>query len=118
VNRRELVAGLGGTAAWPIAARGQQHERMRRIGALMNMAADDPEGQASIAAFHQGLQEWGWTLGRNARIEVRWGSVDADSSRRYAVEVVALACPTSSWRLAAKPWRRCTKQPAPYQSCS
>jgi putative ABC transport system substrate-binding protein len=57
----------------------------------MNFTADDPEGQARIAAFHQGLQEWGWTLGRNARIDVRWGAFDADSSRHYATELVALA---------------------------
>jgi putative ABC transport system substrate-binding protein len=57
----------------------------------MNVAADDPEGQARIAAFHQGLQEWGWTLGRNARIDARWGAVDAESSRRYAAELVGLA---------------------------
>jgi putative tryptophan/tyrosine transport system substrate-binding protein len=57
----------------------------------MNTTADDPEGQARIAALHQGLQEWGWTLGRNARIDVRWGAFDADSSRHYATELVALA---------------------------
>jgi putative ABC transport system substrate-binding protein len=92
MRRRDLIALLGGSAvAWPLGIRAQQPDRMRRIGVLMNMAADDPEGQASIAAFHQGLQECGWTLGRNARIEVRWGAVDADSSRRYATEVVALA---------------------------
>src|SRR5262245_26582170 len=64
---------------------------MRRIGVLMNFAADDPEGQARMAAFHQGLQESGWTLGRNAQIDVRWSAVDAESSRRYAAEVVGLA---------------------------
>src|SRR5262249_40479965 len=80
----------GSAAAWPLAARAQQAERMQRIGVLMNTAVDDPEGQARIAAFHQGLQEWGWTLGRNARIDARWGAVDADSSRRYAAELVAL----------------------------
>src|SRR5438034_4499091 len=91
MRRREFITLLGGTAlALPFAARAQQHERMRRIGVLMNLAADDPEGQARIAAFHQGLQEWGWTLGRNARIDVRW-AVDADNSRRYPAELVALA---------------------------
>src|SRR5262245_40028316 len=65
IGRRELLAAFGGAAvAWPLAARAQQPDRMRRIGVLMNTAVDDPEGQASIAAFHQGLQEWGWTLGR------------------------------------------------------
>jgi putative tryptophan/tyrosine transport system substrate-binding protein len=90
IERRKFLATLGGAAGWPLAARAQQPERMRRIGVLMNTSADDPEGQARIAAFHQGLQEWGWTLGRNARIDVRWGAVDADNSRRYAAELVAL----------------------------
>jgi len=92
MRRRDFIKVIAGSAAaWPLAARAQQAERMRRIGVLMNVAADDPEGQARIAAFHQGLQEWGWTLGRNARIDVRWGAVDADSSRRYAAELVGLA---------------------------
>jgi ABC-type uncharacterized transport system substrate-binding protein len=92
MRRREFIALVGGTATtWPLVAHAQQPERVRRIGVLMNLAADDPEGQARIAAFHQGLQEWGWTLGRNARIDVRWGAFDADSSRRYAAEVVGLA---------------------------
>jgi putative ABC transport system substrate-binding protein len=92
MKRREFITLLGGAAAaGPIAARAEQPGRMRRIGVLMNFAADDPEGQARIAAFHQGLQERSWTLGRNARIDVRWGAVDAESSRRYAAEVVGLA---------------------------
>jgi putative ABC transport system substrate-binding protein len=66
---RDFISLLGSAVAWPFAARAQQPEQMRRIGVLMNMAADDPQGQASIAAFHQGLQEWGWMLGRNARID-------------------------------------------------
>ena len=73
MRRREFIALLGGAAAWPVAAGAQQGERVRRIGVLMNVPADDPEGQARIAAFHQGLQEWGWTLGRNARIDIRIG---------------------------------------------
>src|SRR5215831_3599396 len=92
IRRRELVLVLGGIAAWPLAARAQPTtERVRRIGVLMSTTADDPEGQARIAAFHQGLQERGWTLGRDARIDVRWGAFDADSSRHYATELVALA---------------------------
>jgi ABC-type uncharacterized transport system substrate-binding protein len=91
MRRRDFFTMLGGAAAArPLAARAQQGERMRRISVLMNLSADDPEGQARIAAFHQGLQEWGWTLGRNARIDVRWGAVDAYNSRRYAAELVAL----------------------------
>ena len=80
MRRREFITLLGCTAvAWPLAARAQPTtERMRRIGVLMSTTADDPEGQARIAALHQGLQERGWTLGRNARIDVRWGAFDAD----------------------------------------
>jgi putative ABC transport system substrate-binding protein len=90
--RREFIWLLGGAAAaWPLAARAQQPDRMRRIGVLMNLVADDPEGQARIAAFHQGLQEWGWSVGRNVRIDVRWETGDADRIRRYATELVALA---------------------------
>jgi putative ABC transport system substrate-binding protein len=90
MRRRDFIKGIvGSAAAWPLAARAQQPQR--RIGVLMNTPADDLEGQARIAAFHQGLQEWGWTLGQNARVDVRWGAVDADSSRRYAAELVGLA---------------------------
>jgi putative ABC transport system substrate-binding protein len=71
IGRRELLAALGGAAAWPLAARAQQRERMRRIGVLMNVAADDAEGQARLAAFLQGLQETGWAVGRNVRIDLR-----------------------------------------------
>ena len=76
-RRREFISLLGATAAaWPLAARGQPPERMRRIGVLMHLAADDPEGQARIGAFLQGLQEWGWAVGRNVRIEYRWAAGD------------------------------------------
>jgi len=78
VKRREFITLVGGAAAvsslhWPLAARGQQGERVRRLGVLINMAADDPEGHARITAFAQGLQEAGWTTGRNVRIDYRWG---------------------------------------------
>src|SRR5262245_2946287 len=91
VNRRSLITLLGGAAAWPLAARGQQRERMRRIGVLMNLGSDDAEGQARNAAFLQGLQELGWTVGRNVRIEYRWGAGDAELFRKHASELVALA---------------------------
>src|SRR5258705_1501151 len=91
VKRRAFITLLGGAAAtWPLAARAQQPERMRRIGVLMHLAADDLEGQARFAAFLQGLQRLGWTDGRNLRIDTRWGANDADR-RRYAGELVALA---------------------------
>jgi putative tryptophan/tyrosine transport system substrate-binding protein len=92
VRRREFITLLGGAvAAWPLAARAQQDGRMRRVGVLMHLAADDPEGQARIAAFTQGLQELRWTIGRNVRIDYRWAAGDAERGRKYAAELVALA---------------------------
>ena len=91
IARRQFITLLGGAAvAWPLTARAQQPERMRRIGVLMHLAADDPEGQARHAAFLQGLQQSGWSAGRNVRIDTRWGASEADR-RRYAEELVALA---------------------------
>jgi putative ABC transport system substrate-binding protein len=91
IQRREFIALLGGAAAWSLTARTQQRERMRRIGVLMNLPSDDAEGQARLAAFLQGLQEAGWAVGRNVRIDLRWGGGDADHFRKQAAELVALA---------------------------
>ena len=93
LHRREFITLLGGAAAaWPVAARAQQSERMRRIGVLVgNLPAGDPEWQARGNAFVQGLQERGWSDGRNLRIEYRWGLGDPDRLRKYATELVALA---------------------------
>ena len=92
MRRREFITLLGGAAAGrPLAARAQQRERVRRVGVLMNTAADDPIGQTRIAAFVQGLQQLGWGVGRNVEIDSRWAGGDADRIRRYAVELVALA---------------------------
>ena len=92
IGRRQFVSALGGAAAlWPLAAHAQQPERMRRIGVLMSLAADDPEGQARLVAFVQGLQELGWTDGRNVRIDTRWAAGDADRFRRDAAELIALS---------------------------
>ena len=92
MQRREFITLLSGAAAaWPLAARAQQGERMRRIGVLMNLAAADPESTARVTAFAQGLQESGWTIGRNVQIDTRWAAADADLFRRYAAELVALA---------------------------
>ncbi|HEY1862021.1 MAG TPA: hypothetical protein VGG61_16795 [Gemmataceae bacterium] len=74
MRRRKFIALLGAAAAWPLAARAQLGERMRRIGVLMSLAADDAEGQARLAAFRQGLQQLGWIDGCNVRIDTRWGS--------------------------------------------
>jgi ABC transporter substrate binding protein len=90
IGRRQFITLLGGAAAWPLAARAQQ-ERMRRIGVLVNFAADDPLGQARHGAFLQGLQQAGWTIGRNVQVETRWGPGDADRLRTYAAELAALA---------------------------
>jgi len=92
MNRREFITLIGGAAAaWPLAARAQQPERMRRVGALMNTAADSADGQARFTAFAHGLQQLGWTDGRNARLDVRWAAGDPERIRRYAAELVALA---------------------------
>jgi putative ABC transport system substrate-binding protein len=91
MRRRDFITLLGGAAAWPLAARAQQGERVRRIGVLMTQAANDPEGQARIAAFLQGLQELGWSVGRNLRIDIRWSAGKADDTHKYAAELVALA---------------------------
>jgi putative tryptophan/tyrosine transport system substrate-binding protein len=90
VRRREFITLVGGTAAWPLVAEAQQPERMRRIGVLQNLAADDPVAQAYVAAFQQGLQAAGWTVGRNVRIDYRWSAGDHTRLRRNAAELVAL----------------------------
>jgi putative tryptophan/tyrosine transport system substrate-binding protein len=92
VNRRNFITLVGGaTATWPLSARAQQRVRTRRIGVLMNLASDDPEGQDRVAAFMQGLQESGWAIGRDVRIDYRWGAGDTNLFRKYAAELVALA---------------------------
>jgi ABC-type uncharacterized transport system substrate-binding protein len=92
-RRREFITLLGGAAAaaWPLAARAQQGERMRRIGVLMGTTESDPVTQARLAAFLDGLQQLGWTDGRNVRIEIRWPAGSADRFRTYATELVGLA---------------------------
>ena len=92
MRRRDFITLVGGAAAaWPLAARAQQPERMRRIGVLAQAAANDPETAARLTAFVQGLQELGWSVGRNARIEYRWAAANYDLIRKYAAELVALA---------------------------
>jgi len=91
VKRREFITLSGGAAAWPLAARAQQGERMRRIGVLMPLAADDPIGQARITALREGLEKLGWTEGRNIRIDTRWTTTgDVESMQRFTKELVAL----------------------------
>jgi putative ABC transport system substrate-binding protein len=92
IRRRSFFLTLGGAvAALPLAASAQQPDRPKRIGMLMNLAADDAESHARLAAFLQGLHQLGWIEGRNVRIYARWGAGDVDSFRRYAAELVALA---------------------------
>src|SRR5262245_830686 len=92
IQRRKFLATLGAAAAaWPLAARAQQGERMRRIGVLMPLAADDPEPQARMTAFLQKLAQLGWIAGPNFKIDQRWSAGDNGRVRRYAAELVALA---------------------------
>jgi ABC-type uncharacterized transport system substrate-binding protein len=90
IERRKFLATLGGAAAWPLGARAQQGERMRRVGALLNVGPDDPIGQARVAAFVHGLQAAGWSDGRNVQIDTRWAAADPGNYRKYAAELIAL----------------------------
>jgi putative tryptophan/tyrosine transport system substrate-binding protein len=91
MRRREFITLVGGVAASTLAARAQQPERIRKIGVLMNLSSEDPEGQARVKAYAQALQKLGWIDGGNMRTEIRWAADDADRYRRYSEELVALA---------------------------
>ena len=91
MRRREFISLLGGAAAWPLAARAQQAERMRRIGMLTGIAGEDAQTKVRISAFLQELQNLGWTEGRNLRIDIRAGAGNLADIRKYAAELVALA---------------------------
>jgi len=92
MRRRDFIKGIAGSAiSWPLAARAQQQEHMRRIGVLMNAVENKPQGQARVAAFRQVLQQLGWSDGGNVRIDIRWGQNDIDRERKYAAELVTLA---------------------------
>jgi ABC-type uncharacterized transport system substrate-binding protein len=105
MKRREFITLLGGAVAWPVAARAQQPERMRRIGVLFSTHEDDPGRRAQLTAFVQRLSELGWTDGRNMRLDVRWTAGGVDAARKYAAELVALASdviiPDTSFNVAA-----------------
>jgi putative ABC transport system substrate-binding protein len=90
LKRREFITLLGGAVAWPVGARAQPGERMRRVGVLMAYAESNLEGQANVAAFREELQKLGWTEGRNIRIDTRWAAFDAKAMQRFAMELVAL----------------------------
>jgi putative ABC transport system substrate-binding protein len=91
MRRRDVITLLGSAAAWPLGARAQQPERMRRIGVLLPAAENDPEFQSRLTAFQQALRELGWTIGSNVRLEIRWATPDAAKIRQQAAELVALA---------------------------
>ena len=118
MKRREFITLLGGAAAaWPLAARAQQGERMRRIGVLMSRSRTIQSDWHCITAFAQGLPERGWTVGGNVRIEYRWGAGDLDRFRRYAAELVALS-PDVVLATAGRSWARFSRQAAPCRLCS
>ena len=101
MRRRDFIKAIAGSAAvWPLAARAQQPEQVRRIGALINRGADDPQGEVGVAAFKQVLQQLGWSDGRKVRMDIRWGVNDVDLTRRYATW--SRSRRMSSWPLA--PW--------------
>jgi putative tryptophan/tyrosine transport system substrate-binding protein len=91
MRRREFIMLLGGAAAWPLAARGQHAERVRRIGVLLNVTADNPYFQTWVGAFLQGLQQSGWSIGQNVRIDIRWAGGSATEVRKHAAELAAIA---------------------------
>jgi len=92
MRRRDFITVIAGSAAvWPLVARAQKPERMRRVGVLMSLPADDPQGQARLTAFLQGLQELGWSVGRNVIVDIRWSTGNSADTRKNAMELVALA---------------------------
>jgi len=91
LRRREFIAGLSSAVAWPLTTRAQERMRVRRVGILMNLNSDDAEGQSRFAAFLQGLQELGWSIGRNLQVDIRWGGNDEGRHRRFATELAGLA---------------------------
>ena len=116
-KRREFITLFGGAAAWPITARAQQGERMRRIGVLFGAGVDDGDLQARHAAFLQALQQLGWTDSGNVRIDTRFGAGNADNIRRYAAELATLAPDVILARLATS-WSSYFRRLAPCRSCS
>ena len=91
MRRREFIALIGGALTWPVGVRAQHRERLRRVGALIGIAESDAEARPRADAFQQGLQELGWVVGQNIRIEYRWAAADPERMRAHAVELVALA---------------------------
>src|ERR1700690_2185831 len=90
MRRREFIAGLGGAAAWPVVARAQQRERIRRVGVLMNAIPTESLQQSNLTAFSEVLRRAGWIEGQNLRIDVRWNAGDAELARTYAAQLIGL----------------------------
>ena len=113
MRRREFITLLGGAAAaWPVTARAQQATgRMRLVGILQNLPENDPVGSDYNAAFHKELQQSGWTIGDNIRIDIRWAGTKSDDIRRHAAELVALYTRCKLWPTAPRPWGRCSGFP-------
>ena len=111
MQRREFITLLGGAAAWPLAVRAQQAERMRRVGVLEGLPDD-----AYLAAFLQGMQQLGWADGHNVRIDTRWGAGNVDDIRKYAAELLALA-PDVMLAVGTPAVGGCCKRRTPCQSC-
>ena len=97
IRRRNFLATLGATVAWPLATHAQQHERLRRIGIIMPTSSDVAEYQVRIDALLQELQQLGWIIGRNIRIDTRWTKGDADDTRKYAAESSSLPPASQQW---------------------
>jgi putative ABC transport system substrate-binding protein len=116
VKRREFITLVGGAAAWPLSARAQQPERIRRVGVLIGVA-DDAQGQARLTAFQKGMQELGWTEGRNIRFDIRFSEGDSGRAQAYASELVAM---TPDAILGTPPlWSpRSSSRPRQFRSCS
>ena len=91
MNRRAFIAGLGSAAAWPVVARGRQSDRMRRVGILMALSEDDPQGKKRVSALREALADLGWTEGSNLKVDWRWTGGDIARTREYAAELVRLA---------------------------
>jgi putative ABC transport system substrate-binding protein len=106
VRRREFITLLGGAAAWPLAARGQESVRARRVGVLMNSAATDATYQSYLAAFTEALHQLGWIEGQNLRIDVRWSAGDAALARIYAAQLIGLKPDAAAVLEAREPTRR------------
>ena len=110
MTRRAFITSLGGAmAAWPLAARAQQGERMRRVGVLTGLTESDPGARAWPAAFEEGLQKLGWSQGRNLRIDYRWAAGDGERMRSYAVDFALRSndrhCSSVAWSTADRLWR-------------